>query len=97
MAREGCPSMLVPTPDRFRRHSKGDAMHPEILRPHAKIRLSDDLTWAERERRSILARRGPTPGAIRSDPPVQHLSFAWRIRTLLEVLRPVAFMLGGVR
>jgi len=72
-------------------------MHPEMLRPHDKIRLSDELTWAERERRSILSRRGPTPGAIRSDPPVQHLSFASRVRALLDVLHPVAFMLGGVR
>jgi len=72
-------------------------MHPEMLRPHAKIRISDELTWAERERRSILARRGPTPGAILSDPPVQHLSFASRVRTILDILHPAALLPGGAR
>jgi len=72
-------------------------MHPEMLRPHAKIRISDELTWAERERRSILARRGPTPGAIRSDPPIQHLSFASRVRTILDILHPAALLPGGAR
>jgi hypothetical protein len=64
-------------------------MHPEMLRYQARIRIADDLTWAERERRALLARRGPSPDAVLSDPPIEHLSFTARVRTLLDVLQPV--------
>ena len=71
-------------------------MHPEMLREQAKIRISDDLTWAERERRAILARRTPSPDAVMSDPPVEHLSFAARVRTILDILHPVSALPVGV-
>jgi hypothetical protein len=63
-------------------------MHPEQLRARARIRIADDLTWAERERRALLARRGPSPDAVLSDPPIEHLSFSARVRTLLSILHP---------
>ena len=65
-------------------------MHRETLRHQAKIRIAEELTWAERERRAILARRGPSPDAIRNDPPIEHLSFASRVRTILDILHPVS-------
>jgi hypothetical protein len=70
-------------------------MHRETLRHQAKIRIAEELTWAERERRAILARRGPSPDAIRNDPPIEHLSFAARVRTILDVLHPATLLPGA--
>jgi hypothetical protein len=69
-------------------------MHPEQLRAQARIRIADELTWAERERRALLARRGPSPDAVLSDPPIEHLSFAARVRTLLNMLHPMGSALA---
>jgi hypothetical protein len=71
-------------------------MHPEILRPKVKIKIGDELTWAERERRAILSRRTPAPDAVMSDPPMEHLSFAARVRTILDILHPVSELPVGV-
>jgi hypothetical protein len=70
-------------------------MHPEMLRQQAKIRIAEELTWAERERRALLARRAPAPDAILSDPPVEHLSFAARVRTILDILHSAGALPGA--
>jgi hypothetical protein len=62
-------------------------MHPEITFHLVKQKLADEHAWAERQRRSRIARGDPAPDAIAFDAPVEHLSFAARVRALVDTLR----------
>lgn len=61
-------------------------MHPEITYHLVKHKVQADHTW-ERQRRSRLAHGDPAPDAIAFEGPVEHLSFAARVRALVESLR----------
>ena len=69
-------------------------MHPDTTYHLAKIKMNEDLAWAERQRRARLARPTPSPDAIAFEHRDEHLSFASRVRALLGALRPTSDLSG---
>lgn len=63
-------------------------MHPDILLEQARFKMSDDRGSVERSRRERLARPTPQPDAVILEPRIEHLSFAARVRAILDILHP---------
>lgn len=62
-------------------------MHPEVMYQLARQKIQDEHAWAERERRSRIARGESSPDAVAFEAPVEHLSFASRVRALMGSFR----------
>ena len=62
-------------------------MHPELAYQLAKMKMAEDLAWAERERRARLARPQPAPDAVAFERRGEYLSFSARLRVLVGSIR----------
>jgi hypothetical protein len=79
--------MLMLEPANVRPSAEGRAMHPEITYHLVKHKIQDEHAWAERQRRNRIAHGDPSPDAVAFEGPVEHLSFAARVRAIVGSLR----------